>query len=98
MESILAQAMPTPVMESSSQYLSGANPTKISPNAPMARQAAWVRVRPNRSASPGSTKEKAKQTAEYNPKQIFPQATPSAYNGESVPGAPKISRATAVVK
>jgi len=71
-----AQATPTPTIDTSSRYLLVTKATETRPTAPVSRQSPWVSRRPSRSATTGSAKEKAKQTAEYIAKQLPPQAIP----------------------
>src|SRR4030095_331992 len=85
-ERTLAQATPTPTMDRSRTYLLLMKATDTRPTAPMTRHRPWVSLRPSRSATAGSTKEKAKQTAEYMAKQLPPQAIPCAEAG--APGVP----------
>src|ERR1035438_9471263 len=68
MESVLAQAIPIPVMESSSRYLLWITATDSRPSAPATRQMPCVRRRDSARAMGCSAKEKTKQTAEYMPK------------------------------
>ena len=64
MESVLAHAMPTPTIESSSRRGFEITATESSPAAPARRQMAWVPLRPRFWASGGRKKAKPKQTAE----------------------------------
>ena len=73
---MLAQAMPTPVIESSSAYLSWITATERRPAAPQSRHRVWVLRRPSRAATAGRKKENTKQTAEYIAKQSPPHSTP----------------------
>src|ERR1035438_10136966 len=79
MESVLAQAIPIPVMESSSRYLLWITATESRPSAPTTRQMPCVRRRESARAIGWSAKEKTKQTAEYIPKQIPPHCTPVCF-------------------
>src|ERR1019366_281145 len=72
MESVLAQAMPIPVMESSSRYLLWIPATESSPSAPATMQMPCVRRRESARAIGCSAKEKTKHTAEYIPKHNPP--------------------------
>ena len=61
MERVLAQAMPTPAMESSRRYLLWITATDSSPAAPQSRQTVWVCFAAAAAcATPGRTKEKTK--------------------------------------
>ena len=65
MERVLAQAMPTPSIVSSSMYLLCMNATDIKPTAPHSRQRVCVYFRAQMFwLSQGKANEKAKQTAE----------------------------------
>src|ERR1700723_2525484 len=72
--------------------------TESNPKPPQIRQRLWVVLRPNWRANDGKTKEKAKHTREYIPKQIPAHSTPAEYSGELVSAAPKTLRATATGK
>src|ERR1039458_1936785 len=65
MESVLAHAIPTPAMESSSRYLLWIMATESRPKAPATRQMPCVRRRDNASAMGCRAKEKTKQTADH---------------------------------
>ena len=77
MDSVLAQAIPTPTMVSSKTNLLWMKATEISPIAPPTRQRLCVCFRPMARAMVGRKNAKAKQTAEYSPKQMPPHSTPS---------------------
>src|SRR5579862_5273324 len=98
MASVLAHAMPTPVIESSSRNLLWMMATESRPRPPQIRQRLCVPLRPNRRANAGRRNEKPKHTSEYIPKQTPPHSTPAEYIGELVSGAPNTFRATATGK
>ena len=75
-DSVLAQAIPTPTIESSSRFLSWITATDISPSAPHSRHRLWVCLRPTTLASLGRTNENPKHTSEYIPKHTPPHSTP----------------------
>src|ERR1017187_9505275 len=68
MESVLAHAIPTPVMENNSSHLSWIIATESKPAAPHSKHSECVFLRPSHPANPGSANENRKQTAEYIPK------------------------------
>ena len=76
MDRMLAQAMPTPVIDTRSAYLSWINATESRPAAPHRRHSVWVFRRPSFAASAGRKNENTKQTAEYIAKQSPPHSTP----------------------
>src|SRR5512135_450795 len=98
MARMLAQAMPTPTIESSSRYLSWIRDTESRPRLPHSRQRLWTVLRLSRLANGASRKEKPKQTAEYRAKQMPPHSTPAEYMGEAWLGAPNTLWATATGK
>src|SRR5277367_4402265 len=98
MDSVLAQAMPTPTMLSSSRYLLCMNITEVRPAEPHNRHKLCVCFLPSFLARRGKANENAKQTAEYAAKQTPPHSTPARYSGELGSVPPKTLRATATGK
>src|ERR1700682_329839 len=94
MARMLAQAIPTPVIDRASSHLLWITATDINPAAPHSRHTECVSFLPSRRAIAGSTKENRKHTIEYTAKQLPPHSTPSVYSAEFVSGAPHTLRAT----
>src|SRR5579864_5398331 len=92
---MLAQAIPTPAIDSQSSHLSWMIATENKPAAPHNRHSACNSLRPNTRTSGASANENRKHTTEYTAKQLPPHSTPSVYSGEFVLGAPNTLRATA---
>src|SRR5258708_2400110 len=92
---MLAQPIPTPVIDNANSLLLWITPTDINPAAPHSRHSECVSFLPSRRAIAGSTNENRKHTMEYTAKQLPPHSTPSVYNAEFVSGAPNTLRATA---
>ena len=76
MESVLAQAMPTPTIDSSSRFLSWITATDASPRRRTSKHRLCACFRPTALASAGRKNENAKHTSEYMPKQTPPHSTP----------------------
>src|SRR5215469_8483081 len=76
MASVLAQAIPTPVIDSSKRFLSWISATDINPSAPQNRHRLCTCLRPTSLASFGRKNENTKHTSEYIPKQMPPHSTP----------------------
>src|SRR3954468_15489245 len=97
-EIVLAQAMPTPIIDSSRNHLSWTTETERSPSAPASRHVACVPRRPSRAAMVGSAHENANVTTEYIAKQSPAHSTPCVYRGDLSSGAPNTFLATAGAK
>src|SRR5450432_958382 len=98
MARVLAHAIPTPVIDSSSSHLSWIIATESSPDAPHSKQSECVVLRPNRAASHGRISEKTKQTTEYIAKHRPAHSTPSVYMRDVSLSAPNTLCATATGK